>query len=258
MSDPNTNPAVDAIVEQALRGEVPRRDFLRRLVVAGLSSAAAYQVLDETTASAQSGGSGRLTTFALGEEGNPPSLPPQTHPPYQQATTLAVGEESSKPPANQITTKAVGEESSRPPANQITTYAVGEESPKPPTPQITTKAVGEESTKPPTARPTTHAIGEESTQPPTTLSYGLGEDGRRATTMAVGEEGQPTPNPITTNRSGEESQVTTHAVGEESNRTPNATTLAWGEEGSTRKPQFKVPSSPFKNIPRPWKNFRRW
>ncbi|MCS7471638.1 hypothetical protein NZK35_33740 [Stieleria sp. ICT_E10.1] len=256
--NPNPHPAVDVIVEQALHDQVPRRDFLRRLVVAGLSSAAAYKVLDETTASAQSGGSGRLTTFALGEEGNPPGLPPQTRPPNQQATTLAVGEETSKPPTPRITTKAVGEESSQPPANQITTYAVGEESSKPPAPQITTKAVGEESTKPPTPRPTTYAVGEESIQPPTTLSYGLGEDGRRATTLAVGEEGQPTPNPITTNRSGEESQVTTHVVGEESNRTPNATTLAWGEEGSIKKPQFKVPSSPFQNIPRPWKNFRRW
>ncbi|QEF96178.1 hypothetical protein Mal15_02050 [Stieleria maiorica] len=243
-SNPNTDPAVDEIVRQALQGDVPRRDFLRRLVVAGLSSAAAYRVLDETTASAQSGGSGRITTFAIGEEGTAP------HPPAQKP--------SPNPP---MTTKAVGEESQRPPANQITTYAVGEESTTPPSQQITTHAVGEESTRPPKNQITTYAVGEESTKPPTTLSYGLGEDGRRATTLAVGEEGkpatQPKPNP-TTSRSGEESKMTTMAVGEESGGTPKPSTRAWGEEGSIKRPQFNAPSGPFKSIPRPWKNFRRW
>ncbi|WP_182867196.1 hypothetical protein [Stieleria mannarensis] len=243
--NPNTDPAVDEVVRQALQDDVPRRDFLRRLVVAGLSSAAAYQVLDETTASAQSGGSGRITTFAIGEEGTAP------HPPSEKP--------SPNPP---MTTKAVGEESQRPPTKQITTGAIGEESTKPPSQQITTHAVGEETTRPPNRQITTYAVGEESSKPPTTLSYGLGEESPRATTLAVGEEGKPaprpTPKPTTTSRSGEESKMTTFAVGEESGGTPKPSTRAWGEEGSIKRPQFNAPSGPFQNIPRPWKNFRRW
>lgn len=230
------NETVDDLVARARRGEVPRRDFLRRLVVAGLSSSAAYQILNETTASAQTGGNPRITTFAIGEEGDVTGPPKSVHPPIQ-------------PPTNPITTHAVGEETTRPPTNQITTYAVGEETQK----------------------------------PPTTLSYGMGEEGTRpATTMAVGEEQpyRPTPRP-TTQAVGEESSVTTKATGEESIGIPKPTpttlalgeegtpsprptpgykpsTRALGEEGSFKRTPSKTPQQLFQNIPKPWKNFRRW
>jgi hypothetical protein len=251
---PSPIETVDEVVREALHGNVPRRDFLRRLVLLGLTSSAAYKLLDETTAQAQTGGSSQITTFAIGEEGNapatarpspnPPSYSPSPNPPTYsppQATTFAVGEESSAPP----TTLAVGEEGQIGP----TTMAVGEEQPKPycPTPQTTTKAVGEESNPPattravgeegnPPGRPTTARVGEEST----VTTRAVGEEstpGGRPSTLAVGEEGSPAPQP--TSR-------------------PRITTQAIGEEGSRSDRGFKLPSNLRNAIPTPWRNFRRW
>lgn len=238
-SEPNET--VEDVVNEALCSDVPRRDFLRRVVRLGVSSAVAYKLLDETTAQAQTGGKPRITTFALGEEGNPPAQSPSPNPPRpnpaQRPTTLAVGEEGSRP-----TTMAVGEESRPTPTtlavgeegNPVTTTkAVGEEQPYCPTPQPTTKAVGEEG-RPIKPTPTTLRNGEEST----ITTHALGEEtgGRPTpTTLAVGEEGNPTPQPV-----------------------PKITTRAVGEEGSNGGPQFKVPSRLYQNIPTPWKNFRRW
>ena len=265
-STPIHNESVDAIVGQALRGDVPRRDFLRRLVVAGMSSAAAYQLVSETTASAQTGGKPQITTFAIGEEGGSPQSVPGDSP-NSQITTHAVGEESSKPPRTapqNVTTHAMGEESIRP--QTTLSYGLGEEGYRP-----TTQAVGEESINRPT--PTTLAVGEEgqpgrnpvTEKPPYVPTKAVGEESTnrpRPTTMALGEEGNPQwiPNP------GTNPKVTTQALGEEGNpqwipkpRTnPKVTTQAVGEEGSSTTPSFKVPSRLFENIPRPWKNFRRW
>lgn len=214
--------SVGDVVKASLRGEVPRRDFLRRVVLLGLSSSAAYQLLDETNVTAQQPGPPKYTTFALGEEGNPPSRPspnpPSTGTPGR-VTTRAIGEETSQPKPRP-TTLAVGEES-RP---QATTMAVGEESPARPT----TKAVGEE--QPTWSKPkiTTYGVGEETYTPP-----------RTATTLRVGEENSPpAPKP---QRPSPFPNVTTYAVGEENTR--------------------RVPSSApdlLKRLPRPWKNFRRW
>lgn len=265
--DPEPRETVDDVVKEALHGNVERRDFLRRVVRLGVASAVAYKLLDQTTAQAQTGGNQRITTFAIGEEGNPPATtrpspnPPTYRPPTgspkPQVTTKAVGEESSRTPTT--LSYGMGEEGSRP-----TTMAVGEEGQGVPT----TMAVGEESQ----GRPTTLAVGEEGK--PTVTTYAVGEEQPYCpnpqptprptpgpTTQAVGEEGRPIIQP-TTNRVGEESKVTTHAFGEESGggtpRKPTATTMAVGEEGTPSRPSFKVPSELYRNIPTPWKNFRRW
>ena len=238
--DPTPNESVEDVVDEALRGEVPRRDFLRRVVLLGLTSSAAYKLLDETTAQAQTGGTPKITTFAIGEEGSPSPNPP-SYPPRSKATTYAVGEESIRPPTT--LSYGMGEEGTRP----STTWAVGEEPPRRPTPAPSTMAVGEEGK--PTA--TTRATGEEGRPPvsPTTSRVGeessvttnaFGEEsagGSRPTTFAVGEEGSPSPNP------GQGS---------------NPSTMALGEEGSSTKPQYKKPSSFRQRFRLPWKNFRRW
>ena len=265
--NPNQPESIDEVVNEAKQGNVGRRDFLRRAVLLGLSSAAAYKLLDTTTASAQTGNS-KITTFAIGEEGSGKPTQPAPNPvppskPIQKPTTLALGEED-KPQIGNPTTLKVGEEGTYKP--KPTTYRVGEESSSRPT----TKAVGEETGQ----RPTTLAVGEESTPVP------------QPTTRAVGEESNSKPNP-TTARVGEETRYTTYAVGEESSipkpspgPSPQPTTLAVGEEtGSSKSTPWsrittavgeegiripnrssnrRVPSQPLKSLPRVWKNFRRW
>ena len=186
---------IDEVVGEALRGTVPRRDFLRRAVLLGLTSSAAYKLLDATSAQAQTTQSqnGGLTTFAIGEEGTPPpasSAPapnPPSYNPNPSATTLAVGEESKprsttavvgEEDAGRPPTLSVGEENTRPP----TTYSTGEEQPYCPTPKPTTKAVGEEGKA--KINPSTRRYGEES------------GGGARPTTFADGEEGTPRPQPV--------------------------------------------------------------
>ncbi|MEM6689199.1 MAG: hypothetical protein AAF664_07220 [Planctomycetota bacterium] len=133
--------------------QLARRGFFGRVLTLGLGGAAAYKVIEGGTASAQSPYN-RITTMALGEEGNAqPSRPPRSG-----ATTMMVGEEGNpspvKPPrgwcGTQPTTRAIGEEQSPPP----TSSAVGEEGNRPP---ATTMRVGEEQP----VQSTTRAIGEE-------------------------------------------------------------------------------------------------
>ena len=163
----NNSKKLNHLVKDAKSGNLGRRDFLRRVVGAGFSSAVAYACLSDTEANAQN-----FTTRALGEEGQPQyASPPQT--------TLAVGEEGPPP-----TTGAVGEENTGPP---VTTHAVGEEQ-QPKCRQPTTQRYGEESQTPP--RATTFAVGEE--QSP-------GQNNRRVTTLRVGEESTPTSRPSLNN-----------------------------------------------------------
>lgn len=229
--------SVEQIVNAARQGRLERRGFLRRAVALGISSAAAYKLLSETQAAAQNGAP-KITTFAVGEEGDPPATtrpspnPPTTQP--GQPTTLAVGEESPSPrPAPVPTTKAVGEETQ---TARPTTFAIGEEQPYCPNPQVTTRAVGEESTPKPS--PTTLRVGEES----------------NLTTRALGEESTPTTRPpATTGAWGEEATTPPPSP----TRKPNATTMALGEENNSRTRQG-IPNDFLKNLAVPWKNFRRW
>lgn len=186
---PHQNPqSIESLLDAKRDGRLGRRSFLRAAVVAGLTSAAAYQLLGDADAQQP-----RMTTMALGEEGNPPLDPPpvdskpkasgpQYDPgtPKRLPTTERSGEESTP------TTLAVGEES-RVTHPRPTTMAVGEESSGKRPPQVTTKAMGEEQSCP--TRPDVQRPGKK-------------------TTMALGEESQVSP-PI---------QVTTHATGEESTR----------------------------------------
>ncbi len=84
-----------------------------------------WDAVATTLAIGEEGGN-RVTTQALGEEGNPP-----------RPSTRRLGEEGGGRP----TTDAIGEEGGRPP--RATTFAVGEEGGQPPQ-QITTFALGEE------------------------------------------------------------------------------------------------------------------
>ena len=237
-------PDVSLLVSEYRDGQVGRRDFLRRVVAAGLSSAAAYTLLDSANqASAQN-----FTTHALGEEGSP-AQPPMT--------TQAVGEETTTPSPNPptATTRAIGEESG-PPA---TTRRLGEEE-KPPT--ATTWSQGEESTTPP--KYTTFAVGEESSVPPATTQAVGEESSPPATTFAVGEEERPkcvTPPPATTQAFGEEGNVTTQAVGEEGRPTTSPrdrlTTFAVGEESSSPSRRQNRPSV-IPQLPNVWRNWNRW
>ncbi len=224
--------SVGDVVAAALRGEVRRRDFLRRVVLAGLTSSAAYQLLDETNATAQQPGGNRFTTMALGEEGNPPKRPdinpgrplpqqPSPNPPGQpgqpgqpKLTTYAVGEESSQPP-----------QPGRPHRSKPTTLAVGEEQRGIPT----TGAVGEE--QPRSGRPpaTTHKVGEESKSVPPT-----------ATTLRVGEESPPRTSPSMPSPF------------------PNYTTRAVGEEGNVPNPSRPRGPQLLERLRTPWQGFRRW
>ncbi|KAA5547065.1 hypothetical protein FYK55_01205 [Roseiconus nitratireducens] len=201
--------SLDQMVDQTRRGRLDRRGLLRRAVALGLSSSAAYQLLGKTQAAAQDGPSGRqYTTLRHGEEGSHrarlthgesslPHLPTHDPHPPGRVTTYAIGEEGNPTP-----TAAVGE-NGRPP---VTTQAVGEEGGSPPK----TLAVGEEAPTCPTPRPTTYRVGEESSV--TTRAWGEESTGRPTpTTLAVGEEGgkpisRPTP-PATTQAVGEEGGV---------------------------------------------------
>ncbi|MCC9604110.1 hypothetical protein LOC67_26450 [Stieleria sp. JC731] len=191
---------IDLLVSEQRAGRIGRRSFLRAAVVAGLTSAAAYQLLGEANAQQP-----RMTTMALGEEGNPPLDPKPGDPkskddlgtPKRLPTTERGGEES-KP-----TTLAVGEES-RPSPPYPTTMAVGEESPSIQPPSVTTRAWGEE---------------QSCTKPPQYKTPG------KATTLAFGEESQGTP----------PAQVTTRAIGEESTRRSVPDTSRWLQRSSPWK-----------------------
>ena len=247
--------SIDELVRTARRGGVARRDFLRRAVLLGLSSSAAYQLLGQTDAAAQNPFS-RKSTMALGEEG--PAQPPRDSVPVRRP-----GERLGTPQEGKLTTFAVGEESSQPPKPRIqppngkpTTLAVGEEG----RPQPTTLAVGEESP----VQPTTKAIGEESPSQPTTLRVGEEQpDCPRVTTGRVGEESSPPPRPTpTTLRVGEENSQQPPSTPPQP-APPQVTTFALGEEGTPANPPQSNPpqsgsSGLLQRIPRPWKNFRRW
>jgi hypothetical protein len=212
---------IESLVEQVQSGRLGRRDFLRRAVKAGVSSAIAYSLLGKATANAQ-----RPTTYAVGEETQALPQPPINRNP----TTYAVGEESQ-------VTGAYGE--GPPPA---TTYAVGEEG----QPVYTTQAVGEEQ-QPHCNRPqpTTRAIGEETTRPITT--YAIGEEGN-VSPPTTGPPPTTTP-PITTWNTGEEGSTTrptTQAIGEESS------------DGSRSTPIRRIESNLRSRIPKVWKGFGRW
>lgn len=248
------------LAQDAVAGRVGRRDFLRRAVVAGITSSAAYKLLSETNAAAQSG---TITTFAVGEEGslqppiaspspNPPQYIPPQYNPVQPPQSPSPNPPTYNPPQynppSQATTYAVGEENTY----QPTTSAVGEEN----TYQATTLAVGEENSRPPTLRPPT-------VPPSNATSARVGEESSY-TTYAVGEESSPSPIP-----SPQPGRPTTLSVGEETGGIskptfrPNVSTRALGEENRVNPfPSIKIPSikipSPGRNIPMPWKNFRRW
>ena len=275
MNKPNHNhsdpsPPIESLVEQVQSGSIGRRDFLRRAVTAGVSSAVAYSLLGQATASAQN-----VTTYAVGEEGQPPT---QVQPPaLGKPTTTRVGEENTSPP---VTTYAEGEENTGPPATTQAfgeetqpTYSYGEGQPSP-----TTYAVGEE-TQPTYSygegrpSPTTYAVGEE--QPPNC-------NRPPTTTRAYGEEVQVTPPPTTTQAVGEEGRITTYSHGEEGNVAPpttwstgeensriSPTTQAVGEEGNhqgtsgkknqgSSSPQRRIQSTIRKQLPKVWKGFGRW
>jgi hypothetical protein len=148
---------ISELIKDFRDGRLGRREFLRQVVIAGVSSAAAYALLGQATAEGQV-----VTTYAVGEEATPVPQPQR--------------------PAGPVTTQAVGEETSSP---QVTTYAVGEESNPP---RMTTQAIGEESNPPPM---TTQAVGEESRPPMTTLALGEETHAGAPTTRAIGEEMQP-------------------------------------------------------------------
>lgn len=258
---------IESLVEQVRSGQLDRRDFLRGAVKAGVSSAIAYSLLGQATATAQN-----VTTYAVGEESQTLPQPPTGGNP----TTTAVGEEHSVSPP---TTYAVGEESQTtysygegPP--QPTTYAVGEEGqpvyttkaigeeqqPNCKIPQPTTQAIGEESTSP----VTTYAVGEESTSPVTT--YSVGEEGQ-ASTRAYGEEGHvspprtgPQPTTWSSGEEGSRTYPTTQAVGEESSG--GHPSSGHGSEGhgtgSTSRPRRQIQSTLRNQIPKVWKGFGRW
>ena len=76
------------------------------------------ELTDEETKQISGGGSNKLTTFAIGEEGG-------------EVTTFAIGEEGGE-----VTTLAIGEE-----GGEVTTLAIGEEGGHEP---VTTNALGEE------------------------------------------------------------------------------------------------------------------
>lgn len=99
MSQENRDPQICKLIDELRAGRLGRRDFLRQVVLAGLTSAAAYALLGQAESAAQ-----EMTTFALGEE---TSAPPRHRQPPGRGTTQALGEETSPP---QATTQAVGEE----------------------------------------------------------------------------------------------------------------------------------------------------
>ncbi|OYP37047.1 hypothetical protein [Rhodopirellula sp. MGV] len=171
------NQTLQQLVEDLKSGKLARRDFLRRVVLSGATSAAAYALLNQTEASADPP---RMTTMAIGEEGSPANpAPPQLDPPTfdppnvdppvrspggqqgipsqrpQTPTTERIGEESK------MTTMAIGEESRPPKTTTPTTMAVGEEATNPNPPKVTTKAIGEESKPAKQVPMTTLAVGEE-------------------------------------------------------------------------------------------------
>lgn len=266
----NSDEPIDDLLEAVRSGDLGRRDFLRRAVTAGVSSAVAYSLLGQASASAQNRYAQNATTQAFGEETQ--SLP---NPP----TSTAQGEEQSPPT---YTTTRVGEEGQPsysygegPPE---TTRAVGEEGP-PPT--YTTQSFGEE--QPPTPPPTytTQAFGEEQppTPPPTYTTQAFGEeqlpqrdcDRRRATTQALGEESTApslpyaeTP-PNFLRPGGQESFGPPTTTPPRTSNPPRATTQAIGEETSGGQPGRRSPSprgqieSTIRNqIPKVWKSFGRW
>ena len=105
---------IESLVEQVQRGNIGRRDFLRRAVTAGVSSAVAYSLLGQATAAAQNGtaqngtaqnGTAQnVTTYAIGEESTTLPTPP---------TSTAIGEEGQPPALGRPTTAQVGEENTR-------------------------------------------------------------------------------------------------------------------------------------------------
>ena len=148
-------------IEQAkddyTKKKLGRRDFLRSLVVAGLSSSAALaalEAIDPNEAQAQ------FTTQAVGEEGGQGG----------RVITQAVGEEGGR--GGRVTTYAVGEEGRR---GAETTLALGEEDRI-----ISSSKYGEGD-----GQFTTFALGEEDNIVVTQLE---GEDGIWLTSMAIGEE----------------------------------------------------------------------
>ncbi len=226
-SKPTQSESVGDVVAAALRGEVHRRDFLRRVFLAGLTSSAAYQLLDETGVAAQQPSGRRFTTMALGEEGNPPQRPDIQPGRPQQPSPNPPGQ-AGKP--------------------KITTYAIGEEDSKPP-------KIG----KPHPSKPTTLAVGEEQRGVPTTGAVGEEQSwsGRpKATTYKVGEESKSVPPTATTLRFGEESPP--HTSPSQPSPFPNYTTRAIGEEGGVPSPPRGRAPQLLERLRTPWQGFRRW
>lgn len=164
------------------KGEVGRREFLRRAFGLGLSAAACYSLLGTASASGQQvtlmvGEGQQPTTLMLGggEESTLPPAPPQPSPP-RITTAMGQGEENQFPPPSPpvMTTQAIGEEGTP------TTLAFGEEGTviptPPPAPPATTLAWGEEGG---VVQPSTRAWGEEGgvVNPPPATSAMVGEEG---------------------------------------------------------------------------------
>lgn len=218
------------------RGDLGRRDFLRRVVVLGGSSSLAFALLGRSEAAAQRhwlmqrGGSGPQSPSS-----NPPSGFPSNNPSLNgsptNASTMWQGEQGNTSPIRpQPSTTAYGEEQGPP---TVTTYAVGEETTTPPRPPATTFAVGEESRpSPPNCK-----------TPPTYPSP-------PATTQAWGEESQTLPTPPTyTPPTIDPSKSSTRALGEEGNP----------PSGTPQSPiRFPSPPKNLQQIPKIWNNFGRW
>jgi len=148
---------IDDLKEQYRAKKTDRRSFLRSVVALGVSTSAAYTLLDAlnaSTAEAQT-----FTTFAVGEEdggfGNQP-------------TTLAIGEEDGSGGGSggggRLTTYAIGEEDNTGGGSgggTVTTKAIGEEGGSGGG-TVTTFAIGEEggSVRPP-RKPTSFLFGED-------------------------------------------------------------------------------------------------
>ena len=280
---PSSRDGIGELVAEYRDGNLKRREFLRRLVAIGISTSAAYSVLNQASAAGQITVGGPTTTALI--DGRPEEdVPRPGRPPRgttfasgeEDATSAMVGEESS-PGA---TSAMVGEESY--PQPNPTTYALGEEGPAPP--MGTTTMVGEESYPQPIPQPTTYAVGEEcnTPRPPMGSTAMIGEEGTPyPSTRAAGEEGTPVPLP-STRAMGEEGTprppmgTTTLMMGEESS-TPSptplppsggATTLMVGEESqapipipTNPVPYNPVPSSSVPSNPVPgnsWNGFGRW
>jgi hypothetical protein len=229
----NPSEPIETLVEQVRSGAIGRRDFLRRAVTTGVSSAIAYSLLGQASATAQ-----HMTTYAVGEESSSLPTPP---------TSTSHGEEHTSPPA---TTYAVGEEGGP-------TYSYGEGQPNP-----TTFAVGEE--QPPSCnRPpaTTRAYGEEGHVTPPITTQAVGEEGP-VSTRAYGEEGHVTPPSTvkpTTWSTGEEGSHQ-HSDHYHSDHHHSASQNSGGSNRSesSTSPQRQIQSTIRQQLPKVWKGFGRW